>query len=115
QADGVPEDLDHREGDGDVSRPRFYRGQPVVCIWSREQWEPVHPRLVPYIPVKGRQYVISDIQTHPDGMVLVWVTATPGVWYDQDGFAPVTDGTVRDIMRKALDNPAPRVREKERA
>ena len=90
---------------------RFYDGQPVVCVWTPEQWDPVLLGFERYKPVLGARYVILASRGRvecglghvPDAVSLV--EFGPAIIFNEEGFAPVTDGQVRGMIERATKLP----------
>lgn len=91
---------------------RFYVGQPVVSIWSKEQW--IAGARFEFecfgcaIPDKNVRYTVieycrdqgADNHIHVSELSDPWRT-----WYSETGFAPITDEQVKDIISTAIDIP----------
>lgn len=106
---------------------KFYVGQPVVCVWSAEQWAE-HTAQTP-IPKQGARYVVSRVGTGYSyrGVVLVingyqygnpydavaLVGFDQGIAWREAGFAPITENQVQAIIAMATDVPDEVARELE--
>lgn len=92
-----------------MSGPRFYDGQPVVCVWNKNEWKDIAawPAGQP-VPKKGHRYTVDRSYAHPfyDSLFGVTLREIQESWaYNQDGFAPVTEKTVEEIRREAMRPP----------
>lgn len=86
--------------------PRFYDGQPVVCVWDVQEWEKWGfaqagmPR-----PVKGVVYTVTHSVPEPIHGLL-WGVVLAGYRpfaYLEMGFEPVTENRVQAIIAQAMD------------
>lgn len=87
---------------------RFYDGQPVVCVRPPEWWQSkgFDPAIV--IPVLGERYVVVRSEKNPLAASRTDVELRERVpWhlYDESGFEPLTENTVRALEAIATDVP----------
>lgn len=96
-------------------RPRFYDGQPVACVWGPENFaELARSRGCPnggtwrgQFAEKGSRYVVLATVNDPwgYGWLGVVLSEIPDVAYAQEGFVPITEEKVNEILREALRPP----------
>ena len=87
---------------------RFYVGQPVVCLFTSEEWGFSDWQAIwkekPPIPVKGQKYYVSAI-TGLDGtggfgdkQPAIKLSGFGSWAYLERAFAPITDTLVKEII-----------------
>jgi hypothetical protein len=93
---------------------RFYQGQPIVCVWTEEEWlnrlsqsgRLYLMSLGIHIPVKGQRYTADRYATEqPMNLSLVEIPDEPRPFYIEDGFEPATD--ISELQKLQTSRPVP--------
>lgn len=79
---------------------RFYSGQPITCVWPREKWVVCWPTtFLSPVPILGHRYRAGSYVFRS----FLTVEGLPVEFsYSEDGFAPVTEEQVQEIMSAAV-------------
>jgi hypothetical protein len=81
--------------------PKFYEGQPIVCIWDRAKWLSRNCGYNPYtVPVLGKVYRVGEYYGLYPVPLHIYVQELPSdTVYSEDGFEPLTKNLVQDLLQ----------------